>query len=71
MMVLKWCGVLLNNAQMYLGALLITREFLQLMQQLIHFGSRSTNHYAIEVVLDDLLIFLLNPNNWDTKVGLI
>lgn len=69
MLVLKWCGTLFSNAQVYLSALLITNEFMQLMQQLIHFGCRSTNHYATEAVLDDLLIFLLNPNNCDAKVG--
>lgn len=67
-MVLKWCGMLFSNAQVYLSALLITNEFMQLMQQLICFGCRSTNHYATEGVLDDLLIFLLNPNNCDAKV---
>lgn len=66
---LKWCGVLLNHAQMYLSSLLITKEFLQTMKALIDFGYRSTDYTAIEIVLDDLLIFLMNPNNWDTKVS--
>ncbi len=67
-LVLKWCGVLLNNAQVYLSSLLITKEFVEMMNALIQFGCSSTEHYAIDCVLDDLLIFLLNPNNWDSKV---
>lgn len=68
-LVLKWCGVLLNNAQAYVSALLITKEFVQMMEALIRLGCASTDHYIVEVVLDDLLVFLGNPNNWDSRVS--
>jgi hypothetical protein len=68
MLVLKWCGVIFNNAQMYLSSLLITKEFLKLIEQLIYFGGRSTEDFAIDIVLNDLSIFLINPNNWESKV---
>lgn len=67
-LLLRWCGVLLNNAQMYLSTLLVTNNFLQMIEELINFGCNSVEHYSIEIVLDDLIIFLLNPNNWDSKV---
>lgn len=53
---------------MYLNPLLMSKEFVQMMETLIKFGCDSTDHFAVEIVLNNIIISLMTPSNWDTKV---
>lgn len=53
---------------MYLNPLLMSKEFVQMMETLIQFGCDCTDHFAVEIVLDNINISLMTPSNWDTKV---